>query len=194
MSREAAWTYELSAGASEPEGIEDYAVETSDGERVGTVAAVLHRDGEVYLAIEQGFPPLGQELRALPWASVDEVDVETTAVRLTVDADELEEYAFVLDPRNKVEAGRAEAVRLTQLPAGVPRYAEGEARGPRDRPVAVFLPFVAVAGAVLGIAAAGLAAVGVLWAAIGLGLVAAVLLGGSAVGLLRVYRNPYARD
>jgi hypothetical protein len=194
MPRDAAWTYELSAGASDPEGIEEYAVETADGERVGRVAGVVRRDGETFLAIEQGFPPLAQQLRAVPWATVDEVDVETAAVRLTVDAAELEARALVLDPQNKVEDGPAEAVRVTQLPAGIPRYAEADARGPRDRPVAVFLPFLAVAGATLGIAAAALAAAGVLWAAIVLALVAAGLLGGSGVQLFRVYRDPYARD
>lgn len=194
MAREAPFTYELSAGASEPAGIEEYAVETADGDRVGTVAAVLRRDGEVYLAIEQGFPPLAQELRALPWSTVAEVDAETASVLLTVGAEELDERALVLDPQKKVEDGPAEAVRVTEPPAGMPRYAGPEAKGPRDRPVVVFLPFLAVAGATLGIAAAAVAAAGVVWAAIVLGLVAVALLGGSAVELLRVYRNPYARD
>lgn len=191
MAREAPWTYELSAGASEPEGIEDYVVETADAERVGTVAAVLRRGGEIYIAIELGHPPAAHDLRALPWGAVEEIDIETASVRLTMDAGELEDRALALDPAKKVEEGPAEAVRFTEPPPGLPRYVEAETKGPRDRPLVVFLPFLAVAGATLGIAAAALAVAGVAWAGVIVGIVAAALLAASAVELVRVYRDPY---
>jgi hypothetical protein len=80
----AEWTYELAPGAADARGIERFVVGTSDGERVGTVAALLRHGEDVYLAVEKSYPPL-HDLRAVPWPDVAAVDDQEHAVRLDVD-------------------------------------------------------------------------------------------------------------
>lgn len=186
------WTYELAPGAADARGIERFVVETSDGQRVGTVAALLRRgDDDVYLAIERGHAP-SSDLRAVPWADVAAVDDQEHAVRLDLDAGKVEE-ALELDPGKKVEGAPADAVRVTEVPGLLPTYVAPEETAPPDR----MLLFVAIALALLGaVALLGAAALqGPTEGALSLlvFLVPLVLFAASIWLSLRVYRDPSAR-
>jgi hypothetical protein len=159
---------------------------------VGTVTAVLRHDGHVYVAFGTGHAPRSGFV-AVPWERVAGVDPAQAAVKLDLRADALDEEALALPARNAVEGAGAEAVRLTDPPPEIVGYASPAEPGPQDRPVVVFLPFVAVAGAVGGIGAAGLFAAGATTAGIVVAVVAALLLAWSAFILVRAGRSPYVR-
>ncbi len=137
------WTYEVAPAGADSAGLEGYVVETSSGDAVGTVRAVLRRDDEVYLAVTEG-SPLGRDTRAVPWSDVGEVEHDALTVRLAVPREAFD-GALELDPDRAVEGGRADAVRLTDLPAELRPSESPEAHGPSDRP-----PYLASLG--LGLA------------------------------------------
>ena len=185
------WTYELAAGAADARGIERFAVETSDGDRVGTVAGVLRHGEDVYVAVERGYPP-AHDLRAVPWDDVAAVDDQEHAVRLSIDSRRLEEAAE-LDPANKVEGGPADAVRVTELPSLLPRFVAPEATAPPDKGGLFVAIGLALLGAVTLLGAAALQ--GPTGGALSLLLFAVpmVLFAASIVLSFRVYRDPFAR-
>jgi hypothetical protein len=131
--READWTFEIPPATADAAGIEDYEVESAVAEPLGKVKTLLRRDDELFLALEAGVPPLVQRIRAVPWDEIGEIDHDSLTVRLLARADELHRYP-VLDAGRAVEGGEAEAVRVTEVPAGQPRTVSPDEPGPVDRP------------------------------------------------------------
>jgi hypothetical protein len=184
------WTYELAPGTADARGLERFVVETSDGERVGTVAALLRHGEDVYVAVERGYPP-AHDLRAAAWEDVAAVDDQEHAVRLRIDADKLERE-LALDPAKKVEGGPADAVRLTELPGLLPTFVEPEETAPPDRPALFVAIGLALAGALTLLLAAAVQGRTGAWSLL-LFLVPLVLLAASVVLSFKVYRDPSAR-
>jgi hypothetical protein len=114
----ASWTYEVPPAGADAAALEDYSVETASGERVGKVLTLPQRNGDVLLAVEIGTPPLRHDVRVFGWEDVEDVDHEGLAVRLRVGRNDVEE-SLQLDPDKGVEAGEADAVRVTALPTGL---------------------------------------------------------------------------
>jgi hypothetical protein len=52
----ATWTYQVPPAGADATGLEDYVVETRDGEAAGKVIALLDRDGERYVLFDTGNP------------------------------------------------------------------------------------------------------------------------------------------
>ena len=186
------WTYELAPGAADAHALEGFAVETSDGERVGTVAALLRREDEVYVAVEGRAPPAAHDLRAVEWSDVAAVDHQEHAVRLAVDADRFES-ALELDPAKKVEGAPADAVRVTEVPRLVPAFAAPEETAPPDRGVLFAALGLGLAGALTLLLAAALQGpTEGAWSLL-LFVIPLVLFAGSVVLSFRFYREPSAR-
>lgn len=112
------WTYEVPPVGAGASGLEDYQVETRDGEIVGKIISVLDHEGDRYLAFDTGLPPLVQERRAVRWQDIEAIDHDALTVRIGLAKPELGD-ALELDPANQVEDGEADAVRLTDLPNDV---------------------------------------------------------------------------
>jgi len=191
-SRDAPWSYELPPGGSGAWGIEEYTVETADGERVGTVAAVLDRDGDVFVAIERGVPPAAHDLRAVEWDHVLALDPGELAVRLDLTADELER-ALRLAPDKKVEGAPAEARRIDRPPPLLREMISPDRTVARERPlvpiaiglvvVHFFLVLIAV---ILGDQVGAVSSVVMFAVAIAVGVAGLVLL-------VRAYRDRSTR-
>jgi hypothetical protein len=113
-------------------GLEDYGVETRNGDFLGKAATLLRHNGETYLVIESG-PPVARTLSAVPWEEVAEVDHRALTVRVTAPPSELRS-AVELDPANAKETGEAEAVRVTDVPEQVAQTFAPDEPGPVDRP------------------------------------------------------------
>ena len=186
------FTYEVRKVATDPVWVEDYVVRTSDGESVGTVAAVLERGGERLLVVERGLVPIAQDRRVVPWRDVEQVDHDALAVWLRQDGREFLDGAAELDPGLAVEEGQAEARRLRQVPDDAVPPARVEGGGPLDRPTTGFAIFAAMLTAFAVLVVAVLAtATESSWTL----LFGVVPLGFAVVALLlayRAYRSPYA--
>ncbi|MDQ3865238.1 MAG: hypothetical protein M3304_00200 [Actinomycetota bacterium] len=188
-----AWTYELPPEGGATEGLEGYAVESADGERLGSVFVVLRRGSARYLAVKRR-APRRRDLRLVPWEDVAVVDHGTETVELTISAERLARAPRLA--RDKGTGGEADAIRLTGF---VP---EGGGRGPaRPRATRIGAPFLAG----LGLGAIGLLAVlvAILFVAgprsqdredLLVALVALVLLGAVASALGSIYRDGRVRD
>ncbi|HSK15323.1 MAG TPA: hypothetical protein VK915_04055 [Gaiellaceae bacterium] len=145
----ASWSYQLPPAGAPDTGLEQYQVYVPSGE-VWKTAAVLEKDGEVYLAAAPSGFPVGHRLVAIPWSAVERVDHEALAVHVGDLGGALE-----LDPDRATENGDGEARRLTELPPELrrPQPPGGEA-GPTDRLRLVLgisaaaLGFVALLGAI----------------------------------------------
>jgi hypothetical protein len=187
----AGFTYEIRHLPEEPFGIEDYVARTSDGAAVGTIAALLERDGELLVAVEGGAPPLAHARRVVRWDDVADVDHEALAVWLRLD-----EEAFGRAPELDPDAARAtgegaEARRLTDLPPEVAARPEVAPGGPVDR-WSVFVAVglvLAMAFSLLGIVAAA-TAWETPWLALALLVPAALAAAGLVFGF-RAWRDPY---
>jgi hypothetical protein len=187
------FTYEVRRGPQEPVAIEDYVVRTSDGESVGTVGALLDRDGERLLVVDSGIPAIRGRHRAVPWSSVDRVDHDAVAVWLTLDEAGLERTALELDPDRAVEEGEGdvEARRISEAPDDLIPPPQAEPAGPVENTrwlvaVASFLAMAfsaLVAGIVVSFTADNV------WAL--LFLVPAALAIVTVVLAYRQYRDPY---
>jgi hypothetical protein len=127
------WTYEVPAAGSSAVGLEDYAVESSAGEFIGKVLAVIQHKNDVFLAIERGLPPARRDRRAVSWSAVETIDHAGPVVRLRIPAAQLED-ALELEPKKAVENGRGQAVRLSRLPARLAPSSSPASPGPVDRP------------------------------------------------------------
>jgi hypothetical protein len=187
----ATWTYQVPPAGADATGLEDYVVETREGEDAGKVIAILDRDGERYLVFDTGNPPVTRGRRAVPWPDVESVDHDTLTVRLALTERDLA-ATVELDPANEVEGGEAEAVRLTQLPHEFTPSSSPE-QGPTDRPTYIG----AIALFALGlIALLGLALVAsssdFTWE-FALFVVPALFLGAAGVVAYRTFREPYER-
>lgn len=192
----AEFTYETRSLDQDPVGIEDYVVRTSDGESVGTVAALLAHGRERLLVVESGAPPVARVRRALPWSAIERVDHDAVAVWLRLDRFSLERDSLELDPELAVEEGHGtpEARRVDETPADlIPSARRGTQTGPVDRPLwANLLALFAALAFSLLVAVVVVTFTGdTTWALLFLvPLALAVTLG--VVGY-RLYRSPYER-
>jgi hypothetical protein len=123
----ASWTYEVAPAGADVAGLEEYMVETRDGEAAGKVVAFVDRAGERFLVFDTGTPPVAKERRAVRWEDVAEVDHDTLTVTLRLGADRLiRRWSSI--PRTKSKAGtptpsaspsfRASSHRRLSLSAG----------------------------------------------------------------------------
>ena len=191
---EADWTYEVAPAGSPAAGLEEYVVVSALGGRVGKVTTLLSRDGELYVAVERGNPPVTHDVRAFPWRDVERVDHEALTVELKL-ADDAIEASLELDPDKGVEDGEADAVRVTELPA---EAAPSSSTSP-DSPGPVDRPTYALA---IGLGALGLFALLVLFIAaltveftwhFALFAIPALLLALAGAAGYRAFRSPYER-
>jgi hypothetical protein len=179
-------------GAADARALEDWAVETADGERIGTVAVLLRRGEDVFVAVERGYPPAAHDLRAIPWDGVAAVDDQENAVRLKLAEDEVDD-ALELDPDRKVEGAPADAVRVTEVPNILPTFVAPEETGPPDNAGLMVAIVVALFGAVALLLAAALQGpTEGAWSLL-LFLPAIALFAVSIWLTIRVYRDPSAR-
>jgi hypothetical protein len=188
QSMRASWTYEVPPAGADAAGLEDYLVETRDGESAGKVVAMLERGGERFLLFDSGAPPLAKERRAARWEDIAEVDHETLTVTLRIRLDD----ALEVDPAKEIEDGDAEAVRVTDLPPGLTTPALPE-RGPTDRPTYA-AAIVLFALGLLALLALALAATAdeFSWE-FALFAVPAVLIAAAGLAAYRAWREPYER-
>lgn len=187
------FTYEVRKIATDPVWVEDYVVRASDGESVGTVAAVLERDGERLLVVERGLVPVAQDRRVVPFGDVESVDHDALAVWLRHDRDAFLEHALELDPKRAVEEGDAEATRLREAPGDAIPPARTEGGGPLDKPsTALAILFAGLAAFSLLVVAVAVTATesAVPFLFVVIPLAFAVL---SLVLGYRAWRSPYAR-
>jgi hypothetical protein len=187
------FTYEVRKIATDPVWVEDYVVRTSDGESVGTVAAVLEHGEERLLVVERGLVPVAQDRRVVPFRDVESVDHDALAVWLRHDEDAFLRHALELDPGRAVEEGEAEARRLREAPDDVIPAAAADRGGPLDRPqTGLAILFAALSAfsllAIVVAATATESAVPLVFGVIPLALAAISLVLG-----YRAYRSPYAR-
>ena len=187
-------TYDAPPAGAGATGVEDYVVEARDGARVGTVVTATQQDGERWLIVEAGTPPVRRTPRILPWADVHDVDHDALVVRLGLTERELEDAPQV-DKSSEIEEGAQGERRAALTADSLGRVPTGESAGPRDRSLWV----VALASALVGILvllglviAFSLNDVGDTWAW-ALLVIPAVLLGIAAVTAYRLWRDPYER-
>jgi hypothetical protein len=189
------FSYEVRKLPTDPSWIEEYVVRTSDGDSVGTVAAVLERaGGERLLVIEAGAPPVKPVQRAVYWDEIDRIDHDAVAVWLNLDGRSFERQALELDPDRAVEegAGDPEARRLSEAPVEeIPGAQTGAIRGPVDRTDwwKAFAVFAATVFTVLLATLVVYFSGDNIWAL--LYLVPAALAAVAAALGYRAYRNPY---
>jgi len=189
------FSYEVRKLPTDPTWIEEYVVRTSDGDSVGTVAAVLERaGGERLLVIEAGAPPVKPVQRAVHWDEIDRIDHDAVAVWLNLDGGSFERQALELDPDKAVEEGDGdpEARRLSEAPAEeIPDAQTGAIRGPVDRTDwwKAFAVFAATVFTVLLATLVVYFSGDNIWAL--LYLVPAALAAVAAALGYRAYRNPY---
>jgi hypothetical protein len=124
------WTYELPPDGGDSRWLEGYAVESSGGERVGTVFLALRHGPDEYLVVRRG-PLLGRDLPVVPWDEIDFVDHSVEIVRLQLTTERLAACSRLALSRG-VRGEPAEAVRITEpvRPEPTGRSAEG---GPSAR-------------------------------------------------------------
>lgn len=189
---QADWTYEKPRAGEPGAGLDGYTVHSRDGEPVGRVLSVLDRDGQLFLALSTGSPPLTGSHVAVPWSDVAEVDHDTLSIELARDDLDLIE----LDPDKAVEAGEGgDAVRVTEVPGGPPAPTEpGDVAGPRDRGGVLAFGVAAVLGlfAVFGVLAIADATDSP--RLLFLLVIPVALLVVCAVLALRALRDPYEAD
>ena len=186
-------SYESPPAGADAAGLEDYVVEASDGERIGTVVTVAEQEGEPFLVVEAGVPPAKRNRRAIPWSEVAEVDHDALTVSLRIGRRDVD-AARAYEKSDESEGGDADAQRVTQPPGGVPAAGPtGDVAGPRDSSLWV----VALASTLLGI----FSALGIVialsmkdvgnsgaWFAL---LIPVVLIGIGGLAGYRLWRNPY---
>jgi hypothetical protein len=185
------WTYQVPPAGADATGLEDYVVETRDGEAAGKVIALLDRDGEHYVVFDTGNPPVTRRRTAVPWLDVESVDHDTLTVRLALTEGDLA-ATTELDPANELEDGEAEAVRVTELPREF-TPSSGPEQGPTDRPT--YLGAIALFALGL-IALLGLALIAssndFTWE-FALFVVPALFLAAAGLLAYRTFREPYER-
>lgn len=183
----AAWTYELPPAAADAEGLEDYEVETVDGEPVGKVKVVLRHGDDLLLTVESGVPPARSKLRAVSWTDVATVDHDAVTVYVKRGA---LARAIELEHDKAAEGGAAEATRVTAVPQGPAAVGTGTTTGPVDRPsylVALALGLFGVFAALALIALGTATALGALWA---LAVIPVALLLLAGLFMYRFFRRP----
>jgi hypothetical protein len=187
------FTYEVRKGPTDPVWVEDYVVRTSEGESVGTVAAVLEHRGERLLVVERGLVPVAQDRRVVPWRDVEQIDHDALAVWLRQGEQAFLDGAAELDPGLAVEEDVAEARRLREPPEGELPAARVDRGGPVDRPTTglAMLCGALTAFSILVIAVVATATESA--AVLVLAVVPIVFATLALVFAYRAYRSPYAR-
>ena len=187
------WTYQVAPAGAPSEGLDEYVVAAASGERVGKVQTLLSRQGELYVAVERGRPPLSHDVRAIPWSEVARVEHDALTVHLGLDAAALDE-SLELDPDRGVEDEDAEARRVTELPPELTRpVATGDASGPVDRPTYAFSIALGLLGVFSVLVLVLVATATDFTWHFALFVVPAVLLTAAVVSAYRLFRNPYER-
>ncbi|MGH3006144.1 MAG: hypothetical protein ACRDOS_09665 [Gaiellaceae bacterium] len=186
--RSASWTYEVPPLAGGAAGLEDYAVETAEGEFLGKVKTVLRRGEDTYVVVESGLP-LARTLHAVPWDDIAGVDHAAVTVRLGRSPAELAS-ALELDPGKAVEGEGAEAVRVLDVPGEGTSMADPDAPGPVDRPTYAGLLVFALLGVFSALVLVLFAMTTDFTWQFALFLVPVILLGASGVLAYRFFRRP----
>ena len=189
----ASFTYEVRKLPTEPVWVEDYVVRTSEGDSVGTVGAVLEREGKRLLLVQRGLVPAAQERLAVPWEEVERVDHDAVAVWLRLDEQAFLDRALELDPARGVEEGRAEARRLTEAPPEELPRPEVRSRGPVDRSLSVVAVVLGgLAAFSFLVIAVAITATDSAWPML-LFVVTAALAVAAGITGYRAYRSPYRK-
>ena len=186
--RSAPWTYEVPPLAGGAAGLEDYSVETAEGEFLGKVKTVLRRGEDTYVVVESGVP-LARTLHAVPWDDIGGVDHAAVTVRLGRSPAELGS-ALELDPGKAVEGGGAEAVRVLDVPGERTSMSDPDAPGPVDRPTYAGLLVFALLGVFSALVLVLFAMTTDFTWQFALFLVPVILLGASGVLAYRFFRRP----
>jgi hypothetical protein len=184
----ARWTYEVAPAGADAAGLEDYLVQTHDGEAAGKVVALVERDGERFLLFESGTPPIAKERRAARWIDIADIDHDTLTITLQTGLGE----TLHVDAGTEVDGGDADAVRVTKLPRELtPRVSPK--RGPTDRPTYIGA-IVLFALGLIGLLALTLvaSATDFSWE-FALFAIPAVLIALAGVVVYRSWREPYER-
>lgn len=128
MMERVEWTFEVPGAGAYSEGLEEYEVRTADDEHLGIVAALVRRAGESFVVVDAGvLPPLVHRWLALAFDEVAEIDHAAGVVWLRIERTDVGRAALALDPHKAVHAPGAEAVRVREVPGGVPAIAPGAA-------------------------------------------------------------------
>jgi hypothetical protein len=182
------WTYEVAHAGTGAAGLEDYLVETRDGEVVGKVVTLVDRHGERFLLFDSGTPPIAKERRAARWDDIADIDHETLTITLGTGLGE----TLDVDPANEVEGGNADAVRVTELPRELTPRVSPE-RGPTDRPTYAS-GIVLFALGLIGLLALALAAstTDFTWE-FALFAIPILLIAAAGIVVYRSWREPYER-
>jgi hypothetical protein len=183
--------YEVPPGGADAAGLEDYVVETSGGDRIGTVVDSVEESGQRWLVVETGMPPFKRDRRSIPWSEIEDVDHDALVV--TVAAPSAESLSRL------PEAGRehdAPARRVTESPDAPSYVPIGDVAGPTDRNTILFGALASFALGLLTLLAviALLSRRGdheLVWVALA---VPVVLLLAAAILGYRLWRDPYARE
>jgi len=183
-------TFEVPPGGADAAGLEDYVVETSSGERVGTVVDSVEEGGQRWVVVETGLPPFKRDRRAIPWGEIEEIDHDSLAVRVAAPA--AESLARLRDAGREE---RAPARRVTESPDAPSFVPTGDVAGPRDRTGAVFAGLASFALGLLTL----LGVLGLLsrpgrdWPYLAALVLPAALLVLSGILGYRLWRDPYSR-
>jgi hypothetical protein len=184
-------TFEVPPGGSDSAGLEDYGVELRGGERIGTIVGSVEEDGQRWLVVETGLPPVKRDRRAIPWSEIEHVDHDALVV--TVAASAAGNFTRFSEAGREDDA--APAQRVTESPDEPSYVPTGDVAGPADRNA---LLFGALASFALGLLTL-LAIVallsrrgdhGLVWAAL---VVPVVLLLAAGIMGYRLWRDPYER-
>lgn len=165
-------------------------VETSSGERVGTVVDSVEEGGQRWVVVETGLPPFKRDRRAIPWGEIEEIDHDSLAVRVAAPA--AESLARLRDAGREE---RAPARRVTESPDAPSFVPTGDVAGPRDRTGAVFAGLASFALGLLTL----LGVLGLLsrpgrdWPYLAALVLPAALLVLSGILGYRLWRDPYSR-
>jgi hypothetical protein len=187
----ATWTYQVPPAGADATGLEDYVVESREGEAAGKVIALLDRDGERYVVFDTGNPPLTRRRTAVPWREVEAVDHDTLTVRLALTEGDLA-ASVELDPANEIEDGEAEAMRVTQLPREFTPSSAPE-QGPTDQPTYMGAIALFALGLIVLLGLALVASSNEFTWEFALFLVPALFLAAAGLLAYRTFRDPYER-
>lgn len=187
------WTYQVAPAGAPSAGLEEYVVLDASGSHVGKVATLLRYDGELWIALERGTPPVTHEVRAIPWSDVAQVDHDALTVLLSLEPGGVEE-ALELDPDRGTEIGDADAARVTELPPELrPAGKPGDVTRTSDRPRWALSVALGAAGLLALLAAVLVVTATESGAAALLFVVPGALLLAAGVAAYRTFRNPYER-
>ena len=183
-------TYESSPGGADTAGLEDYVVETSTGERIGTVVVSVEEAGRRWLVVETGMPPVRRDRRAVPWSEIEEVDHDALTVVVAVSS-----AASLERVPDTGREGQAPAERITETPDSPGLVPTGDVAGPTDRTTTLFAALACFALGLLTLlgVVAVLSRHGEDWPYVALVVIPVVLILLSGGLGYRLWRDPYSR-